>query len=466
MKNFKVYLLLLCFFVIGCKPFLDVKPTDGLLDEIALITNSDFEATLNGTYTALLTGIYGTGTTSTASRSYYGSRFFQVAEYPTDNVKRASSNSGLGQFLFNINFTTDDGDIEELFHAIYIVIFRANVILSKLENSKLTQAQKNRFKGEALMLRALAHHDLVRLFAKHYGATAGATHEGIPIKTDPAIVNVARNSVAEVYSQILKDIDEALPLLSATLNTLYFNRVSANALKVRVLCYKEDWAAAEALASQVINSAPALATGTSYTNMWRTPETNGEVIFKIKVILGQASMGTSFSNISTDIHQFWASGDIASLYDPSDIRRTSFISENAGNFIINKYPGTTTNPGLVDIKLLRTSEMYLIRAEARYKQNKEVDALSDVNAVKTARGISTVNVSGVSLFQEIKNERRKEFAFEGHRWFDLQRYQEPLVRIDCNSATCNLPVGSHRFVMPIPQQEIFTNPLMTQTSGY
>lgn len=452
--------LLIAMSFSSCKQFLDVKPTDLLVEDLALITHAEFVSALNGAYAGLVSG------------SYYGGNFMALADVPADNLKFGPGATGLYQFLYNLNYATDTNEFEEFYQQAYLAVYRANLILGKLDASELTPAQKSQIRSECLMIRALAHHDLVRVFAQRYDATADGSHDGIAIKTDVSLLPPPRNSIKEVYTQIIADINAALPTLPTT-GVTRFSQRSANALRARVALYMRDWTTAETFATTAITGGPVLATGTAYTDMWAGLGTAaGESIFKFTMPVGFAALGGNYWNLAAGNDFFAPTEDIRTLYDGTDIRLSSFISLHTsgapGRYIVKKYEGILVNPGLADIKVIRTSEMYLIRAEARARKSSpdEVGALADLNAVRTARVASTGTETGASLITGISIERRKEFFLEGHRWFDLKRDQQAVVRIDCNAAACTLPASSYRFTFPIPQAELFANKNMKQNPGY
>jgi hypothetical protein len=453
--------LLLGLSLTSCDEFLEVQPTDLLTEDVALQTYTDFSTALSGAYSGLVSG------------SYYGGNFMALADVTTDNLKYGQGATGTYQFLYNLNYTTNTGEFEGFFQQAYLAIYRANVILAKIDASTLTTAQKDQIRSECLMIRALAHHDLLRTFAQRYDATAGATHDGITIKTDPSLTPLPRNSTKEVYDQIIADITTALPILPTSGGPTRFTQRSANALRARVALYMRDWSTAETFATAAITGGPSLSTGSTYTDMWTSAEANGENIFKLKMPVGFSALGRNYWDISGNNDYFSPTEDLRTIYEPSDIRLNAFIGTYPGSstrYYVKKYEGTTANPGLADIKVLRMSEMYLIRAEARARKAApdEAGSLSDLNAVRTARGVSNGFETGPVLVDKIMEERRKEFFLEGHRWFDLTREKKNLVRIDCNAVAsgCNMSNTDFRFTYPIPQAEIFANSSMTQNPGW
>jgi hypothetical protein len=109
--------------------------------------------------------------------------------------------------------------------------------------------------------------------------------------------------------------------------------------------------------------------------------------------------------------------------------------------------------------VIRIAELYLIRAEARAQQDKLTDGLADLNAVRdrAAIGLSTASTPD-ALLLDIENERRLEFAFEPHRWFDLVRTNRAAVVLNVTDA--------RRYVMPIPAQQILSDLTVSQNEGY
>lgn len=443
----------------SCNTFLDIKPTDLLVEELAFTTPADFNNALGSAYTVL------------ASGNYYGGNLIALGDVTTDNLKFAPGATGLYQFLQNLNYTTSTGEFAGFFQTAYSAIYRANVILAALASTEVAvpEAQKAQVRAECLMIRAIAHHDLMRAFSQRYKATPDGSHFGVALKTDRSLQNVARNTAKQVYDQIIADIAEARPALPTT-GVARFTQRAADALRARVALYMEDWTTAETFATNAITGGPALSTGTTYGDMWKPAEANGEIIFKIQTAVGFATLGRNYYDINGGNDYFAPTDDLRAEYTSGDIRLASFygVPPTYPRPIVAKYLGTTANPGLVHLKIFRMSEMYLIRAEARVRKSSpdEAGALADLNAIRTARSASTGTESGTTLADAIQIERRKELFLEGHRWFDLVRNQKALSRADCNAVTCSMPANDFRFTFPIPQGELFANPLMQQNPGY
>ncbi|TAG11979.1 MAG: RagB/SusD family nutrient uptake outer membrane protein, partial [Sphingobacteriia bacterium] len=168
----------------------------------------------------------------------------------------------------------------------------------------------------------------------------------------------------------------------------------------------------------------------------------------------------------------------------TDIRFASYLKDEAlltasvptrGSRLIQKYKGTTygtPTEHVADVKIFRTAEMVLIRAEALAETNNLVAAAADLNALRAARITGYTNVilaTQADAITQIMSERFKELAFEGHRFWDLKRRNLPVERLVAdapNAAALTLPAGSFRFLLPIPNPEILANPVIQQNPGY
>jgi hypothetical protein len=169
----------------------------------------------------------------------------------------------------------------------------------------------------------------------------------------------------------------------------------------------------------------------------------------------------------------------------NDIRFSSYFKDEPlltasgrSSRLIAKYAGTaygTTNENLTNAKVFRTGEMVLIRAEARAELGRHTganSAESDINLLRTnrlANYTNTVYTSKQQAIDDIIQERFKELAYEGHRFFDLKRRGLPVTRLAVDAPTTAamvLPANDYRFVFPIPLAEMTSNPAMEQNPGY
>ncbi|MBC7651715.1 MAG: RagB/SusD family nutrient uptake outer membrane protein, partial [Deinococcales bacterium] len=256
----------------------------------------------------------------------------------------------------------------------------------------------------------------------------------------------------------------------------------ANAVQARVALYAKDWATAISNATVVINALP-LASRTVYPTIWKD-QSQSEVAFAVLFgaeftsrLAGDVYSPTTGTNRS----QHEGNPSLFSQIDETnDIRfstsvtrgfsTTSLVRSNS-RLVVTKFLGKgSLRDGLVDWKAFRTSEMYLIRAEARANSSQEVLALSDLNTLRAARinGFVAGVETGSALSDAIALERRKELFMEGHRWFDLKRTTRSINRGTITAPTTQSILAPTRreWVWPIPQAEIDANANMVQNTGY
>lgn len=475
MKNKWFLMVALMLAGSSCDDVLDVSPTDVLTDENALESIDDFRQALNGCYSGLTSG------------AYYGGTYIVAADRMSDDLRRSSENLGEGVQMHSFTYNASTGEPSALWTQMYSVINRANIVINNIDEVEGSAGAKSSYKGQAMFIRALAHFDLVRYFSQPFDATPDASHPGVPVMLESAISQPPRNTVAEVYGQVIQDLLESRELMVETgIGPTRATPLAATALLARVSLYAQDWEAAKQYASEVIGSGSlTLATGDTYRNIWTSAELNNEVIFKLTMLQNNAAIGQNYWSQSNDIVSFNPTQDLIDLYDPdNDVRLKSFIGirqpADADN-VVTKYRGAPLDypldqkppiDGLADIKILRLSEMYLIRAEANFELQDPTSARNDLDQIRLARIANfnpqdDGNESGAALENAIMTERRREFAFEGQRWQDLKRKSLGIERgEDCSATQCVLESGDFHFTLPIPQSEFSGNLNMTQNPGY
>jgi hypothetical protein len=301
----------------------------------------------------------------------------------------------------------------------------------------------------------------------------------------------------DVYFQKMNaDITAAKALLPNNLTDINRATVAAaQGLHARIALYTEQWAQAETYATEFINTTGlGLSTIATFPNIW-TDASTAELAFRTVRTNAMARMGSLYRNTSASAANVgtivWTvSNKLYDSYDPADVRLDTYFVTDAAlallnrpnadrpGLIIKKYAGTaygTSSENVTNSKLMRTAEMYLIRAEARAEQNKFTGANSaetDINILRANRitgyvddTFLTKNDAITAIFQE----RFKELAFEGHRFWDMKRKSMSVARLLEDSpsvATSTLPANDFRFALPIPLTELQANKLMTQNGGY
>lgn len=469
----------------GCKKEVDLQPTDFAPLEKTFQTVSDLNS---GTL-----GVYGT---------WLQRRPIYLSAIISDESRQGSGTEyrGVGANLFRWEHTSDAQDFRDAENAgiwtnMYAVIDRANRVLAFLDAVPATTQTdidtKTRLKGELLALRGFAHFELLRNYAKFpYDPAAPGVPYQLEYAKDPANYRPTRNTSGDVMSRIEADLAEARALIpSSFTDNSRVTKTGAIAMQARVALYARNWDSAAARATVVINAQP-LTSRANYAALWTTrnlaSNQSTEVIWKLNVTAtnvnatttnaNAAGVGNMFQDASGAV-QFAPSQKLLNSYDQTnDIRFPTFFRTTPRN-LIAKYGVITALPTtetfIYDIKVLRTSEMYLIRAEARAEMNDMVGAATDVLALRTQRitgALLPVYASKQTAIDDIYLERFRELCFEAQRYYDLKRRGLPIQRllVDVNnvSTLTQLEASDPRYLLPIPQQEIFANPNINQNPGY
>ena len=468
MKNYIIKLsfaLMACLCTFSCgEEFLEISPSDALPLDQAINSLEDLEIALNGAYAQM------------QNSDYYGRYFVLTPDVMSDDVIQNASANRAKEYAeyaaFAAHFIT-----EGIWEEIYEAINRANTVINDdLEVPDAVQSDRDQIVGEAYAIRALAHFDLVRIYAQHFGFTADNSHIGVPIVTvfdQNAEPN--RNTVAEVYNAVISDFNMAISLMNQDNGIGRFSEDAAKGILARVMLYMGNYAEAGRLAGEVIDGGNhALETNEGYVAAWMAgsgPDAIFEIQYDDVDNNGSDALGRMY--IVEGYGDYLPSSDVLDLIPEGDARGELFkedIENLGGEFGIlrvNKFPSTI---GTDNFPVVRLSEMYMIRAEARARTGDEPGAQADVDAIRK-RGLPTaesVTATGQALLDEIEREKRIELMFEGHRLWELMRMQRDLVRIHCTApeSACTVSYPNDRFVLPIPQVELNANPNMSQNPGY
>ena len=458
----------------GCQGFLTEEPIMQQSSELSL---SDYDGIKNATF-----GAYA----PLASVNWYGASFVLDAEMRSGNGYRdVNKNSGRYTVPYDLNYTTTS--TPALWGTAYFVISSVNNVLDNLAgkagSNGITQQDVDNLQAELLFLRALAHFDLVRTYAKQY--TIDKTAPGVPyvFKTDAA-AKPSRDNVETVYNNIVKDLTDAEKLIAADYTRegvadpkSVVSKVAIQALLSRVYLYMGKWQDAADYATLVINTRGfSLWTADKFASSFKADaHTDGEVIFEVYGLKSNTYDGywdaITWMTNPDGYSDCAASNDLIDLYEDGDVRGDMFINneDKAPNtFWTTKYSGKDKGtPDVTNVVVLRLSEMYLNRAEAivRGATVAGVTAVADINAVRTNRGATEIASAGMN---DVMKERRLEFAWEGHYWYDLARTGGTVTRVHYSGAEVNrnIPADSKYWVLPINKRELDVNPNLVPNEGY
>ena len=455
----------------NCNDFLIENPRLGQSDVLILDTYVGLDKATAGVYAYI------------SDQFWYGADYVLDAEMRSGNGKRHMEyESGRAMVPYSWNYNPDG--TAPFWGIGYAAIAASNKIMENLEGKDIgdiTAQDLDNLKAECLFIRALAHFDLVRLYAQSY---TSPTNYGVPYmkSTDPSLLP-SRNTVQEVFASIVEDLLEAEKIIDPDYERAGVTDTKSvvslpviQALLSRAYLYMGKWKECAEYATKVIND--------NSFSMWKAEEledvwmedvpTSGEVIFQM---IGAS--GNSFdafwegSPWMTDFEGYGdigASIDLVNIYGDDDVRKKLFKSPDDQLFWTTKYNGKNKRmPDVNNTIILRLSEMYLNRAEANMEAGTMIGdtPANDLNVIISNRNAEELSSVGMG---DIYMERRKELAFEGHLVFDLSRTGRPLERGDDytgDPANKNIPYPNYKWALPISKAEMDVNPnLKPQNPGY
>jgi hypothetical protein len=430
----------------GCDKYLDLEPSQSISENIALTSDENVKSVLMGAYSQF------------DDPGIYGGNLLRNAELlgGTGEIQWVGTYIDPRQ-IFNKTMIASNSEAYVHWRDSYAVINSVNNILSAL--AVVNADDRERIEGESLFLRGLMYFDLVRFFAEQYKFGVANTQLGVPLVLTPTEgINpgsyVGRNTVDEVYIQVIADLTAAAAKLPAD-NDVYASSGAANALLARVYLQKGDYTSARDAANAVISTGD-YALETSYADVFNNDNNTAEDIFATQITpQDRFSSMTEFFSVP---EYGGRDGDIdildahLNLYSAGDERRDLFFVGN-GAWRSGKW-----NNQYGVINLIRLAEMYLIRAECNTRLSTAIGAtpLSDYNMTHTRAGLAAA--TSVTL-ADILLERRLELSFEGHKIHDVRRLQ-----LNVGS----LPYSDGRLLFPIPDRELEANPALKtqQNAGY
>jgi hypothetical protein len=471
----KITTLSLVLLISSCDEILDIDPQQSIAAGQALTTPEGVKASLANIYSGFKNVLlYGRDFTATAEAladnvsiiDRAGGRYVQQgANAPTAN---------LGNWAYS-----------------YAKINEINLLLQALPNVVgATPTFIDETEGQARTLRALLYFDLMRAYAYEPNmAPPGLDKGGVPLALTGIILPnqielLPRASVADCYAQIYADLTVGIakaPLQAAGAK-YYVTRTFANALFAKVALYNQDFVYAEQLATDAITlGALVPLTAANIVSGWRL-NNHPESIFEIGFTTPGETIGVNESITSAYASRLnlsqtpptTATGNGAvvptaaflALHAANDVRRALYQTGLRATIATEctKFLHKTGTTYMDNIPVMRVSELYLIRAEARARKAgaDEPGAISDLNLI--AARVPIVydgTTTGTALVDAILAQRRLELAFEGDRWFDLKRRGSALLK-----STGNLQFDDYRRLAPIPVREIQINPNLVQNSGY
>jgi hypothetical protein len=466
---------------VSCDDELDVDPRQNISEEDLLKNPDNAVKMVNGVYNKLL------------SYNMYSFPWIGITSITSDDADKGSTPSDTGtdkHKLDNLTFDASDISFNEVWEGRYDGIYRTNNALFYLEKFQIDESLKSRLIGEVKFLRAFWYFDLVRCFG------------GVPLVVGNIDLNdgdaineqvFTRATKEAVYAQIEADLEDAinrLPLKSDyPLDDLgRATKGAAQALKAKVHLYQQEWDQAYALAGEVIMSGQ-YDLMDDYASVWReVGENQEESIFEVQATLSQGliqytdvqgprgtpDLGWGFNTPSLTLSNSYEANDVRReatiLYVPS-VLWDGFVAPTTWNnprYNYKAYHSSIAeswngNKGETakNLRLLKFSDIMLIRAEAGFHLGMNDEVENMINPLRLRAGLT--ELSGITL-QQIYNERRWEMAMEHDRWFDIVRTGQAVSAMAANGKT--FVPGKHE-VFPIPEQQIaVSGGRLIQNNGY
>ncbi|MCC3156888.1 RagB/SusD family nutrient uptake outer membrane protein [Hymenobacter sp. 15J16-1T3B] len=471
------------------KDMLDPVPETALSNLVVFDTPSRIELQVNGLYAYVKSG------------SFLGGRYQVYGDIRANDFLNRGTNLVTGTAVWNHTLTeASQNDVISAWGAGYQAINQINVFLAGLDANAAKfvppafpanfATQASYYQGEARLLRALCYYSLLQLYARPY-ADGNGSKPGLPLRlraeTDDSGNDLARSSVAEVYAQILSDLNAAEQLLPAsytaasggvpvaTLNVTRAHRNTAIALKTRVYLTMGRYEDVITEANKLVPAAApyVAATGVPHAlnasvgNVFASPQETAESILSF-AFTAQNAPGTQ-----NQLGYYFSPGGEYSLnpagilgnttaWPTTDARRTAFVVTSGTESFMRKYP--TGTPFTDKAPVIRYAEVLLSLAEARFRTQGATDAraLALLNAVRTRSSPTAAYPAFTSVtaaVDAVLQERRIEFLAEGIRNIDIMRLNVPIPGKASVSAVNPSDV---LYVWPIPSTELQTNRLMTR----
>ncbi len=482
---------LLSVLLTGCrKDFLEVIPVTERTVGNFYKTPEDFNNAVVGTYATLKhPGLYGNGTGS----------LIWLGETVTDNTDYGSTRQPVNISSFEIedfNFSLSNSYFSSAWVGHYAGIARANAILDRINSIEFDATLKSQYEAEAHFLRSMFYFNLVRLFGN-------VPLVRIEINNPNGASNLSRNPLAEVYALIESDLKIAeakLPDVISAANAGRASKWTAKALLGKVYLTLKQFDKSALKLKEIIdvnrfslmpNYADVFAASTSFAN-------NKEVLIAVQYKSGQIGQGSSLYSswlpFNVNVPEFGITGglggginrptaDLVSAYENGDLRKAASVATSyktaQGSTVNERYAikfrqtGVIPNDSDVDFPIFRYADVILMYAEALHENGNLTEALRYLNMVRrrafgfsiTAAlpqqsDLSGLNAAAFRLAME--KERRLEFAFESHRWFDLVRTGRLLEVMTAKG----YPIKPHHVLYPVPQRELELNPGLGQNAGY
>lgn len=507
------------------KKVLELQPYTSFSDVSAFSSRDRVNLAVNGVYDAAQSGFYAGG----AVRGYpFGAANIEQGDMRGEDLL---NNALFYQVTYESVYSNVTANNDFHFQTLYSLINKANLTIEGIKDAGsknvISAAEASAFEGELRFLRALAHHELVIMFARPFtdnaGSRLGIIYRDFGVNSEAKAEQARgqkRTTVADNYTKILADLDFAetnLPVTPAV-TTYRASRAAAIALKMRVRMHQANWAAVITEGNKLVPASAPYISPVGGFRLTATPD---------GPFVNNQSQESIFSIRNDAIDNAGVNGALASMLgdpaiagrglvrispiiwsDPrwlcSDVRRGSTLVRTSGTPInavfTNKYRDITNRSDAAP--QIRYAEVLLMlaEAEARNATGVSLRGLELLNAVRNRSVTAAVDQFTVATFATkdalvaaILFERRVEFIAEGKRWGDIHRLALDPVHapipgggipskvgtaaataamfncaggVTISRSVVAIPYADYRFIWPIPLSELQQNPNYEQNPQY
>ncbi|MDR3026501.1 RagB/SusD family nutrient uptake outer membrane protein [Chryseobacterium sp.] len=420
---------------IGCDRFLDIQPEGKIIP----VTTEDYRKVLTSAYSKYpvhksLVALR-TDETSLDDNGVDFISYREIAMWKDSNYDATSA--------------------ELPWLSFYSVNFYLNQIINEGSKTMKDSPEKNQILAEAYALRAYLYFDLVNLYGKPYNSTTASADKGVPVNLEIDLEQVLKpSSVQEVYNQVHADIKKAEGLMveqTQALGVNYrFSKTALLAFEARTALYEGDWNKALNYADQVL----AVKGDLSNLNTVNTPPNHYASPESIM------ALDNTWDN-SIKVLSFASPELISSYNTPADKRFGMYFEKSGSKYKVIK-------GGSLEFKVsFRTAEQYFIKSEALLKLNKLTEAKETLLKVLKNRytpdGYTSVqnavnSMDSTAFMNFILDERFREFALEGQRWFDLRRANQKKISHTISGKEYILQQNDPRYTIEYPMSAKKNNP--------
>lgn len=489
-RNLTIYGTALLLLLSGCsKDYLETTPTDKVSQEVVFSSIANANTALNGIYRFMFER---TNVVDWNVQNKPGVGGIMLGlDFMGEDLGISAANwytsTGEGNW---VGGRTDNHKLTEYYYrTFYKIIGDANGILDQVDGLTGSDEDKNKLKAQALTLRAYAYSNLVQLYGKRYDKNTDNSQLGVPLVLKFSDNALPRATVKEVYDAIIKDLDDVFALnIASRSNKSQINVQVAWGIRARVALTMQDYANAITYAKKVVDAkafplmskddyAKGFNDATLSEFMWASmPSTDqmdafGSYFAQIAYNANTSFMRANPKRINSALYNKISATDVRKkMWEPAPtaanfpLPLASFVREP---YMSRKFSVKAAGGALGDVPLMRSSEMYLILAEAYASSNQTAlaqDILFEYAKVRDAEAVKSTN-TGNALLEEIWVHRRTELWGEGFRFYDLKRLNKGLdrtvvpnyVQSSVGLSAMEIPAGDNRWQFLIPLAEINAN---------